>query len=160
MSRRTVGDMDDWRPVWQAINHRREVLGWSLAQLYRATVSDATLGPMKRSGKPVVRSDIKRRITDGLGWSPDSLDLILSGHEPVVIGLPPTTQPSGLPDEISRLPAVVAELQLQVVELARIVHAMDANVALLLDARHAGAPRPGPATPTAHPTPATRRGVC
>lgn len=83
----------DWKRVWAAIDARREELGWNLSQLYAATASDPTYRAMREDGKGVTRTNVKRRITDGLGWTPDSIDRLLDGKDPVPLDEDDDPQP-------------------------------------------------------------------
>jgi outer membrane murein-binding lipoprotein Lpp len=61
-----------------------------------------------KAGVPVV-SDAKRRaITNALGWTPDSIDLILAGGEPV-LDEPAADLVNQLAGEVATLAAVVRE---------------------------------------------------
>ena len=98
----------DWQRVWRRIDERRVSLGWSKADLFRsADISEPTYRKMK-AGVPVV-SDAKRRaITNALGWTPDSIDLILAGGEPV-LDEPAADLVNQLAGEVATLAAVVRE---------------------------------------------------
>jgi DNA-binding Xre family transcriptional regulator len=79
-----VGNMDGWRSVWEAADHRRTQLGWSLSDLYENTgVSETTFRKMRTEGAPIVRESKIARMCIGLGWTTDSVDRILTGERPL-----------------------------------------------------------------------------
>lgn len=86
-----VNDLSNrWQGVAAAITARLDELGWSQADLVRRSgLSDPTVRSLmngKLRGTP--RKPSLRKLCDALGWSPDSVDLVLGGSSPVV-------QPSG-----------------------------------------------------------------
>jgi transcriptional regulator with XRE-family HTH domain len=54
----------------------------TMAELVRRSgVSDTSIRDYLR-GKPIVRADKRRELCAGLGWTADSIDLILAGKKP------------------------------------------------------------------------------
>lgn len=71
---------EKWQQVWRAIDERREHLRMSFADLYRATeTSEGTFRKMRFDGIGVARSNKRRAICAGLGWSADSIERLLAG---------------------------------------------------------------------------------
>lgn len=84
MPRRKMPAMDDWRPVWAAIERRVAAEGWTFTELYQRTdISEPTYRAMREGGQPLRRRDKIRTLLDGLHWRGDSIELILNGGEPV-----------------------------------------------------------------------------
>lgn len=81
---------DRWTDVGAAITRRIEnELGLTLAEFSRRSgISFKTL-QRYMAGAPVVRRDKVRDLTAALGWTLDSIDLILAGGEPRLL------EPSG-----------------------------------------------------------------
>ncbi len=73
--------VEPWMGVYQAIDARRIELGWSKADLYRATSTSERTFLKMAQGEPVVREAKRRQITNALGWSADSIDLLLAGKQ-------------------------------------------------------------------------------
>lgn len=77
-------EADRWRRVGEAISARFDELRISKAEfIERSGISDKTLNRYL-AGEPIRRVDKARELCDALGWTPDSLDLILEGRDPVV----------------------------------------------------------------------------
>lgn len=75
-----------WNEVWSAIDTRREAIGWQLADLYRETALSETTYRKMAKGTPVSRPSNRRKIEAALGWTPNSIDDILEGGEPELVG--------------------------------------------------------------------------
>jgi hypothetical protein len=105
---------DGWRRVRQEVDARRVEMKASWDRVYELTgVSDGTYRAMAK-GKPL-KGDVKRRsLTDGLGWTPDSIDRILAGQPPQLINPPER-------DRYDELAAAVKKLQADVRRLAALV---------------------------------------
>ena len=72
-----------WDRVGRAISDRIEELRLSKAEfIKRSGISDKTLNGYL-AGKPIKRVDKERELCDALGWSTDSIQLILEGHSPI-----------------------------------------------------------------------------
>ena len=75
----------DWPGVWRAVDARREHLGWLKADLYRNTeTSEGTYRKMA-AGIGITRAAKRAKISRALGWSPDSIDRMLRGEDPIVV---------------------------------------------------------------------------
>ncbi len=75
----------DWLGVWSAVDARREYLGWLKADLYRNTeTSEGTYRKMA-AGIGITRAAKRAKISRALGWSPDSIDRMLRGEDPIVV---------------------------------------------------------------------------
>lgn len=99
---------DDWQRVGRAIAQRIATLSLSKAEVIRRSgVSDKTLTGYI-DGQPIVRADKRRQLCEALGWTPDSIDALLAGGDPVLAG--------GDDDELAQLRAEIAELR-AIVEL-------------------------------------------
>lgn len=96
----------DWERVWRRIDERRVELGWSKAALYEQTSTSEPTYRKMRGGIGVVADAKRRAITNALGWTPDSIDLILAGGEPIVVE-PDTDALSSLRAEVLELAQVV-----------------------------------------------------
>lgn len=98
-----------WPAVGTAIQARVETLHVTLAELQRETgISFKTL---KRymAGEPIKRADKARWLTGALGWSDDSIDLILAGRKPKLTGngaWDDDDAPASAPTLVSRLATV------------------------------------------------------
>jgi DNA-binding Xre family transcriptional regulator len=72
-----------WTEVHDAVDARRIELGWSRNDLFNATgTSHATFSHMKNQGRAIGRPDKVTALCSALGWTADSVDLILAGGEP------------------------------------------------------------------------------
>lgn len=78
--------MDErWRAVGRAIEERLADTGATWTAFYVASgVSEPTISGI-RKGRPVKRRDKLRGISRALGWSPDSIDRMLRGEDPIVV---------------------------------------------------------------------------
>lgn len=126
-----MADVDEsWQRVGQAIADRMDELRLTKAMLIRAAgVSDKTLNGYL-VGQPIKRRDKLWALADALRWTPDSIDRILAGDEPVA-----------LPDraELERLAAQVeataarsdVDLETWLDLVQRVVRAVDDRTALI-----------------------------
>lgn len=115
--------MTGWQDVWKAIDERRIALGMSKADLYRATNTSERTFQKMADGIPVARDAKRRQITNGLGWTADSIERILDGADPMP---EPNTRPYVLTaaETMARLDAAV-----------RRIDALEETVALLVRAQ-------------------------
>lgn len=113
---------DDWARVAAALKGRMRELSFGPSDIR------ALGGPTDRplagylAGGPIVRQDVKRRLSNALGWTPGSIDMILRGRDPTVLANPVTdrTEPGqtlrSIQRELSqlteRLEAVLRDLDL------------------------------------------------
>jgi hypothetical protein len=80
-----IATADDWRRVGNAVTARMEYLSIGPSDI------EALGGPTGKplsgylDGTPIKRRDVKRRLCKALGWSPNSIDRILAGDEPMVL---------------------------------------------------------------------------
>lgn len=75
-----------WEQVGDAVRARITELRLTNAEVQRRSgVSDKTLTGYL-NGEPIRRADKARGLCEALGWTPDSIDRILDGDEPVVAG--------------------------------------------------------------------------
>lgn len=80
----TIGDVPGWKRVAAAVEARRIELGWSRTQLYQQTLSDGTFRKMA-DGVGIERPQKFAALTDGLGWTRDSVERILAGGSPALV---------------------------------------------------------------------------
>lgn len=119
--------MEDWRRVWAEIEARSVGLGMQLEDLYAAThFSETSYRHMREKGQPIKSPAKRSRICIGLGWTPDSIDLILSGKAPIEATpkLDPVKQLASIERKLDQLAAMVekrldelSEVVLQAAEL-------------------------------------------
>lgn len=84
---------NDWARVGEEIQRRMAELSLTKAELLRsADLSDKTLAGYL-AGKPIVRADKRRTLSGALGWTVESIDLILAGGNPVLVGDPDPSDP-------------------------------------------------------------------
>lgn len=88
MARRKMPDMNDWRPVWAAIEAqaiKRD--GWTRAKLQERTgISPTTFDAMRDRGQPLKRADKIAALLRGLNWAPGSIEAIIGGGQPIMNG--------------------------------------------------------------------------
>lgn len=124
----------DWLGVWSAVDARREYLGWLKADLYRNTeTSEGTYRKMA-AGIGITRAAKRAKISRALGWSPDSIDRMLRGEDPIVVtsvavtterpdtvsGAGVVSQPYVTADQLAALQEQVDRLQLALERLAKL----------------------------------------
>jgi hypothetical protein len=94
-----------WEEVYRCVDERRLDLSMSKAELYRrAQLSETTIEGMGR-GVPIARTENRGKLAAALGWTADSIDLILAGQAPEVI------QPDDAAEKQRRLEQRIAELE-------------------------------------------------
>lgn len=100
---------DRWAEVGRQITARIKARKWSLAEVQRrAGVSGKTLtGYM--AGRPIVRPDKMRGLTDALEWPDDAIDRILAGEPPLPDRTPVGTYPTDYNSRIARMPEHVEQ---------------------------------------------------
>lgn len=101
---------DAWTEVGRRIRNRINELQLTQAEaIRRSGVSDKTLtGYM--DGKPIHRRDKRRGLCQALGWTPDSIDRILDGLDPLPADDPATYPDPGLEARVSELERRYARL--------------------------------------------------
>lgn len=101
-----------WRRLAGAVRARRDELGFTQAELaVESGVSEPTIRVIETARRGSYQRATLRAIAQALGWTPDSLDRILRGEEPVEAG-----KPDERPD--------FAQLEIDVKELKRQLAAM------------------------------------
>lgn len=127
--------MDErWRAVGRAIEDCLADTGATWTAFYVASgVSEPTISGI-RKGRPVKRRDKRRGICRALGWSPDSIDRMLRGEDPIVAtsaaviterpdivsGAGVVSQPYVTADQLAALQEQVDRLQLALERLAKL----------------------------------------
>lgn len=102
----------------ELVRARREQLGYSMSAFAREfDISDATLRRVERGEGPPERPGPRRGLTDGLRWTPASIDLILAGRDPELMAQPTEDWFQRVEDEQQALRRVVESLQAAVQEL-------------------------------------------
>jgi transcriptional regulator with XRE-family HTH domain len=79
---------DDWTAVAEQVRARREFLRLTQEQAAAATekdVSTANWSVIERGGRTSYRNATLKGVCRVLDWTPDSIDRILRGEEPVVM---------------------------------------------------------------------------
>jgi hypothetical protein len=103
----------NWSVVATAIAERMDELAWDQATLVRVSgLSDPFVrGMMNGTPRGSPRPANLRRLAIGLGWTPDSIDRLLAGEDPVENGtqLPNHTDPQA--DLIARMERFMAFAQ-------------------------------------------------
>lgn len=91
---------EDWRRVGRAIEQRIADRLLSKSEVIQASgVSDKTLNGYI-AGEPIKRIDKKRDLAKALGWTPDSIDRIYRGEDPIEVAGQPNVDIVG---RVSRL---------------------------------------------------------
>lgn len=110
--------MTTWRDVYQQVDARRVQLGFNWSQVYEATgVSEKSFRQMRTEGIGLAKAEKLVMICDGLGWTHDSIDLILAGKSPELAGPKPI-------DPVKQLAAIehkVDQLMELLLDIARVV---------------------------------------
>jgi hypothetical protein len=111
-----------WRRVYVEAMARSKDMGVSLTTFYRLTkVSEPTYKKM-RDGIPLQKEYKRRDLTDGAGWTPDSIDRILAGGAPVLAD-PAGEQDRKLEAEVQDLRGEVAAIRAEVRQLRALIEA-------------------------------------
>ena len=101
----------------RAIEARRRDLDMTVGDLAEKTgLSRQALLNVRRGDVREYQERLTIPLTRALGWTPDSIDRLLAGDQPLE-----RHNPADQPDELSQLRADVAELQATVRELAALV---------------------------------------
>jgi transcriptional regulator with XRE-family HTH domain len=115
-----TGGGHTWDDVATRVQTRLVELGVTLKELERQSgVSDSTWRKLLR-GEPITRPDKKRQICEGLRWTSDSIDRILNGGDPMVIG----ADAAGLADQVAMIQAEMMEQRELLEELRDAVQAL------------------------------------
>lgn len=109
-----IATADDWRRLSKAVGDRMGDLSIGPSDI------EALGGPSGKSlgrylkGTPIKRTDVKRRLCQALGWSPNSIDRIIAGKTPVVVTDDPKKAPAagGSPQSVMPLLGVMPLLDL------------------------------------------------
>lgn len=79
-----MSDDETWERLAERIRERRLELGLTQTQLARdAQASDRTIGALERAEQARYHAATLRSVAVALGWTPDSVERILAGDEPV-----------------------------------------------------------------------------
>jgi transcriptional regulator with XRE-family HTH domain len=110
-----------WLRVGEAIRQRVVDLALSKAEVIRRSdVSDKTLTGYMR-GEPIVRADKRRRLCEALGWSPESIDLILNGGEPELVEPSQDQRLDAVEERLAVVEAQIGDVSSRVDEIRRLV---------------------------------------
>lgn len=105
-----------WQRLADRVKSRRYDMHLTQTMLAReARTSDRTIGALERAEHGTYQASTLRSISIALGWTPDSIDRVLAGEQPVE-----ATDNAAAPD----LAAQVAILQRELAELRRVVEAL------------------------------------
>lgn len=109
-------DPEDWASVGRALTRRAfDDLRLTKAELIRRSGISAKTVSRYLAGEPIVRRDKERALCAAVGWSPDSVERILAGGDPVEAV---ETEPSkSLQQVVDELVAQVDALEREVAEL-------------------------------------------
>ncbi len=117
---------DRWQPVVDAVNARMDDLGLIQADVVKLSgLSDPTVRAfMTGKFRGVPREPVPTKLCRGLGWSTDSVKLILAGQKPIEVSRP------AAPTEWApqSLVAEVNDLTRKVIALTADVRAMGGEV--------------------------------
>lgn len=75
--------MDEWDRVGRAIAERIEELGLTKAEVIRRSGVSGTSLDAYIAGQPIKRKDKLAGLCAALGWTPDSVELVRRGEQPV-----------------------------------------------------------------------------
>lgn len=84
-ARRVIGDRSGWERVADAVVKRREALGLTAAQVVErgGDLSTSLLSLIENHHQDVYLARKLAAVCRALGWTPDSIERILAGDEPV-----------------------------------------------------------------------------
>lgn len=108
-----------WRRIGSVLEQRFNALGITLSELQRRSGVSDTRWRAYFAGQPIRRADKIRGVCDGLGFSRDSIDLMLAGKKPIVLdGQGPRPD---LDVRVAALEKTMAETKDRIEELARLL---------------------------------------
>jgi transcriptional regulator with XRE-family HTH domain len=106
-----------WARVAEQVRARRQDLHMSQRELADvAGTTDRLIGAIERAERDSYQDRTLRAVSTALGWSPDSIELICVGAEPVVRDLPAApsadvaTELQALRDQVGRLTDLVEQM--------------------------------------------------
>lgn len=110
----------DWERLAKLVRARRKQLRMTQAQLgAESGTSEPTVRHLEAQVRQTFSDDTLIAISKALGWSPDSIDRVLAGNEPVVDAGLAGGYERERDEDIRELLATVAALERRVAELER-----------------------------------------
>lgn len=128
-----VPSVEPWAAVWNEVDQRRKQLGWSLGDLYDNTgVSETTFRKM-RTGGPISRESKVSKMCIGLGWTTESVNLILDGFAPELADTSSLLFLPDIADEVAEMHSVVRKHEERIADLERLVQGMTERLLALAE---------------------------